>query len=442
MSMRVLGARGGVVRLGWLWMGLVLAGASCSLTAGAGAAAGSPVTIRYMYWGGENEQSAVDELIRRFEAANPGIQVKPENTPYPEYGDKIPILLASGAGPDVIMLPPYLLPSLAAAGALAPLDEFIARDTSFRLDDFVVPARSIFRVDGRLYALPREFGPYVLFYNRTMFTQKGLTEPDASWTWETMVAAGHKLTEDRDGDGQMDRYALGGVGWINHYLPFVWQAGGEVVEAKTRQVLIDSPASVRGLQFYADLMLKERINPTYDELLRGRVNIEEWFASDRLAMSYNSRIAVGFYNQFKDLDYDVALLPKGPVSRAMLVDPAAIAIVAGTRQPEAAWRFFKWLVGPEAARLMSTRNLLVPALLSVVRSEAFVNPDVPPRHDLVFVEAMQYGRTVPLIPEWNEVSGVIGQGMLPVLRGQAGAAQATTQMASRIKQILSRPVRK
>lgn len=60
---------------------------------------------------------------------------------------------------------------------------------------------------------------------------------------------------------------------------------------------------------------------------------------------------------------------------------------------------------------------------------------------MVFVEMMQYGRTVPLIPQWNQVSGIIGQGMLPVLRGQMSAEQATRTMASRIRQVLARPVR-
>lgn len=415
-----------------------------SSTTAHAATSSASVTIRYMFWGGESEQQAVEQLIKMFRASNPDIQVTPENTPYPEYGDKVPILLASGAGPDVIMLPPYLVPALAAAGALAPLDPFLAQDHSFTLDDFVAPARDIFRF-GSLAALPREFGPYVLFYNRSMFEAKGLTEPDWNWDWQALVSAGRKLTTDRDGDGLMDEYGFGGVGWINHYLPFIWQAGGDVIErssgSSTPKVTIDSPASVRGMQFYADLMLKERINPTYEELERGRVDIEQWFAHDKLAMYPNSRIAVQFFNSFKNLDYDVAPMPRGPATYAALVDPAAIAIVATTKHRDAAWRFLKWLVGPEASRWMSQEDRLVPALLSVVRSPAFLDPQVRPSRDMVFVEMMQYGRTVPLIPQWNEVAGIIGQGMVPVLRGQVSAEQAARTMATRIRQTLARPVR-
>ncbi|MBE3577565.1 MAG: extracellular solute-binding protein [Limnochordales bacterium] len=214
-----------------------------------------------------------------------------------------------------------------------------------------------------------------------------------------------------------------------------------ITSGGTPKVTIDSPASVRGIQFYADLMLKERINPTYDELAAGRVDIEQWFARDKLAMYPNSRIAVQYFNGFEDLDYDVAPMPKGPATHAALVDPAAIAIVATTRHRDAAWRFLKWMVGPDASRWLSQEDCIVPALLSVARSPAFLDPQVRPRRDIVFVEMMQYGRTVPLIPQWNEVAGIIGQSMLPVLRGQISAEQAARTMATRIKQTLARPVR-
>lgn len=400
--------------------------------------AAGKVTIRYTYWGGQEEQEAVAELVRLFQARNPDIEVKAENVPYLAYEEKIPILIASGAGPDVMMCPPFMLPSLAATGALLPLDSFLVKDSSFDLDDFVAPARTLFRIDGKLYGLPREFGPYVLFYNRAMFEEKGLREPDWNWTWTTMVTAGKKLTEDRDGDGRMDSYALGGVNWINHYLPFIWQAGGDVIDRTGKKAVINSPEAIRGLQFYVDLMLKERINPTYDELAQGRVNVEEWFSSNRLAMSYNSRIAVSFYNQFRDLDYDVAPLPKGPATHASLVDPAALAVANGTKQPEAAWRFVKWMLGSEAGRWMAERNMLVPARLSVARSDAFVNLQIRPRNDLVFVEMMNYGRTVPLIPQWNQVPSLIGTIMPGVLQGRVTVQNAVQTLNDRIQQLLDR----
>ncbi|MBE3577566.1 MAG: extracellular solute-binding protein [Limnochordales bacterium] len=188
------------------------------------ATSSTPVTIRYMFWGGESEQQKVEQLIKMFRASNPDIQVIPEHTPYPEYGDKVPILLASGAGPDVIMLPPYLVPALAAAGALAALDPFLAQDRSFTLDDFVGPARDIFRF-GSLYALPREFGPYALFYNRSMFEAKGLAEPDWSWDWQALVSAGRKLTADVDGRREHGHVWIR-WGGLDKPLPAVYLAGG------------------------------------------------------------------------------------------------------------------------------------------------------------------------------------------------------------------------
>ena len=46
----------------------------------------------------------MDELIKQFEAANPGIKVKHTTFPYADYRTKIAAAMPAGQGPDVVQL--------------------------------------------------------------------------------------------------------------------------------------------------------------------------------------------------------------------------------------------------------------------------------------------------------------------------------------------------
>ncbi|MFG0285832.1 MAG: ABC transporter permease subunit, partial [Phycisphaerales bacterium JB039] len=56
--------------------------------------------------------------------------------------------------------------------------------------------------------------------------------------------------------------------------------------------------------------------------------------------------------------------------------------------PEESWAVARHFATPEGQRINSALGLALPTLWSVARSEAFVNPEVPPADDEVFLEAV------------------------------------------------------
>ena len=79
------------------------------------------------FWHGYSELETVvleQELIPRFEAAQPGITVEAVRLGYDDLRDKLVATAASGMGPDVARVDIIWNPSLAAAGLLEPLDEY------------------------------------------------------------------------------------------------------------------------------------------------------------------------------------------------------------------------------------------------------------------------------------------------------------------------------
>ncbi|MBI5812939.1 MAG: extracellular solute-binding protein, partial [Meiothermus silvanus] len=59
------------------------------------------VTITYWQYEFKSKVEAVDELIKRFQAANPNIKVIHQTFPYDAYQQKVASAVPAGQGPDV-----------------------------------------------------------------------------------------------------------------------------------------------------------------------------------------------------------------------------------------------------------------------------------------------------------------------------------------------------
>lgn len=79
------------------------------------------VTITYWQYDFKSKVEAVNELIKKFEAANPGIKVLHQTFPFDAYQQKVASSIPAGQGPDVVNLFYGWLPTWVKAGYLQPL---------------------------------------------------------------------------------------------------------------------------------------------------------------------------------------------------------------------------------------------------------------------------------------------------------------------------------
>ena len=75
-----------------------------------------------------------------------------------------------------------------------------------------------------------------------MFDAAGIAYPDDTWTWDTLVDVGKKLTLDTNGDGQTDQWGFytETTDMENYWSSLVWQNGGDIVSADRTQTLLGS----------------------------------------------------------------------------------------------------------------------------------------------------------------------------------------------------------
>ena len=115
--------------------------------------------------------------------------------------------------------------------------------------------------DGVVFGLPRDLNTTALYYNKAMFDAASIPYPDETWDWDKLVEVAKKLTLDKDGDGTVDQWGLytETTDMENAWSSFVWQAGGDILNADGTATALDKPESAAGIQFLQDLIWKHKV---------------------------------------------------------------------------------------------------------------------------------------------------------------------------------------
>jgi len=94
-----------------------------------------------------------------------------------------------------------------------------------------------FTYQGKTYGIPKDFNTLGLVYNKDLFKAAGVAEPTNDWTWTDLQTAAKKLTS-----GSVVGLSLPAD--ANRYLPFLWQAGGEVASINSDKAVAGAVISL------------------------------------------------------------------------------------------------------------------------------------------------------------------------------------------------------
>jgi len=406
---------------------VALVAAGCGRPAGGRPSVREPVKLTLFTWTLPGELAINQELCRQFEAQHPSLTVEVINEPGLRAMDKLQTMVAAGNPPDVMSIHGAYFMPMAANGSLLDLGPFVEEDKGFGLADFYPQLVEQCRYRGRLYSLPRYTSVYVLFYNKDLFDAAGLPYPDESWTWDDYLAAARKLTV---GNSDPTRRRFGCVidFWGARIYPWVWAAGGEVLDKAGKRCLLDRPESQEALQFLVDLRHKWKVCPPTTQAEK-KQNIA-MFANGRVGMFQTGAWDIQAMREAKTLRWDVAPMPKRR-QHATLLGMENYAIAATTKHPKEAWQLFAFLLSPEAQAVMASKLEKQPSRQSVADGPYL--SEKTDYHRKVLVDALGYARQAPNVPDWDRVSHFIQDqldlmwlGKVPVAEGTAKAAEQVT----------------
>jgi multiple sugar transport system substrate-binding protein len=357
--------------------------------------AGPPATIEYSIWGDPTELKNQQAIVNAFHAAEPKITVKVTVSDWEPYWDKLQTSLAGGAAPDVFAMDGPLFPDYAGRDVLLDLSSYIQAE-NYPLSSLADLAVKDFATsDGRQMGLPRDLNVIALFYNKKMFDAAGIPYPDDSWDWNKLIEVGKKLTLDKNKDGKIDQWGLytETTDMENYWSSLVWQNGGDILAPDGKTTVLDSPGATGGLQFLQDLIWKHKIVP--DPALFAETG--DAFEQGKAAMEINGSWLVAT-DEAAGLSFGIAPIPAGPAGRVTSVNPTGAVVYKGTKSPDAAWVFVKYLASPAAQQKIMALKASLPVNKEVLAGPYSTSFDGAK----VLADALAYAHIKPSFKGYNE----------------------------------------
>lgn len=312
--------------------------------------------VKITYWNFPNfvndeefttSESFDAELIKAFEAANPGIKVEYQKLDFTDGPAKIETSIQTETNPDVIYDAPGRIIDWASKGYLLPFDDV---DTS-KLQEPGVKASSY---DGKLYLYPQGLAPFLMAVNTKVTDKLGVTDllpldtEDRNWTvdeFETFL----KAVKDAEGDTiptvLYSKSAAGDQG-PRAFVSNLY--GSWITDDKISEYTINNPEGVKGLEWIA--------KASKEGLLGSGVSLEaadstEYFRSGKSALTIlaSPGLLAGWQADAETLDAKLLPFPndkKSPQYEYLVAGPA-IFDNQDEAKAEAAKKFVDFMINDE-----------------------------------------------------------------------------------------------
>ena len=271
-----------------------------------------------------------------------------------DYLSKLQLMVSGKDYPDVVCMGASNFPTMIANGLIQTIDagKFDLTDSAWDKEQM-----ELFKWNGKYYGVNQKGNwqndQYVIYFNKTMFANQGVTNPydlwkQNKWNWTSFLDTAKKMTFTKDGKSV---YGYGDwrfyMWMLSSGVDFVNYTGNDIVSNMT------DPKLISAWKFASDLFLSSKVQKdavaiqqfiTGDMAMYGEINFFMKSPSDMSAM--------------KD-EWGVAPFP-GPENSTYYVpaDGKVWCIGANAKNPEGAAYFMRYYLDPK----------------NNVTNDSFVNP--------------------------------------------------------------------
>jgi len=402
---------------------VLLAACGGGNNAGGGATNEADVTgtIRAANWGGNpTENSLVKKYEADFMAKYPKIKVTQEEIP-DHFEDKIKTEMSANNEPDAMYVSTALMNFAAPNGRLLDLNPLMSK-WGVSADEFIPTLMTPWQLSGKQYALPKDFGDLVLFYNKSMFTAAGLQAPTS---WDDIRSAAKTLTK-----GSVKGLSLPAD--AARFDAFLFGYGGQVLSSdKTKAVFNDSKAQ-DALTFYSSFQLQDKSSDLPDKL--GATWPGDAFGKQKAAMVIEGGWLIPYmHDTYPSVSYGSIKLPKFPVKESSLLFTNGWGCSAKTKNQDACMLFVKYMTGKVVQQQVLQSGFALPSRKDLGTDPAITsNPDVKNLFDsATFATAWTFG------PHESKINDAQNNAIQSVLLGKSDVKSALDKAVADANSALS-----
>lgn len=331
--------------------------------------------LRIATWGGASEEDEFTRTIKRlwrdFEAENPGVEIREEKIPgSQEYVAKMLLSNVAGTEPDIMSLDASSAAVFINNNVLADLTPYIEQDPEFSLEDYWPNVVGIARRGSSLYAIPGDFTPMVVYYNKRLFDRAGVPYPKDDWTFDDFVRTARAVQTPQSGKGA--KWGFKFDNWMPGWIIWVWAAGGDVLSPDGSKAAgyLDSPRTVAAVKFISDLVNRYGVAPSLSQVAAGGVNP---FLNGDAAMEVAGHWEmVGIKNstKLKVEDIGIAPWPSETGRKVTVMYEVGFAMSRRAKNPGLAWKLIKFLTSRRYQSVYQQTGIAVAARKDVARERA------------------------------------------------------------------------
>ncbi|KUL29198.1 extracellular solute-binding protein [Actinoplanes awajinensis] len=378
---------------------------------GVGYPTGQPsVTLDFWYmpYGGPIQDRAVLQEAEKFHEAHPNITINPVRIEWSEALTRLSTATTSGEGPDVTVMGTTWVGGFSALGALRPYTESEVAAVGGP-DVFAAASWSASHQLGsaEITALPWLTDVRALFYRKDVLKQAGVDPATAFTDWPAFEKTLKKI---KDANGTVWPLAIGNennFGIIHNVAPFIWGAGGDLLNSAGDHSLLAEPPAVDGVAYY------QRLVGLYDDPKAMRLtssDVPEAFANGIGAITIDNSQSVGDYLSEPNRPglrngWGTAPMPAGKTGRFGFLGGSGLAILKSAQHPDAAFEWVKYLTSEESQRRYGVTSGLWPSRTAAIKGTRL---ESDPAY-AAFREMIPAGKMYPSIPAWIVVESIIAK---------------------------------
>ena len=410
--------------------------------------ANSNVTITYLtHWSGP-QVDQLKQAIAAYNKVEPNVTINVRTVPFGNLLTTITTQGGSASGPTIMGIYNLWMPQLVQDDLLAPAPDTNIQDIQQAYSSSI---NSAVQVNGKTYGYPNEVDLYALNYNKALFQEAGIAGPPR--TWNELVSDAKKLTK-RDSSGNFIQQGFGIInswnsGVVHPWLSLVNSDGGQLLSSDHKPLLNTTPSEETTNLYYQLIFTDKTTDPAMNQANASTTGpFLDNFANGKTAMIimanwWESDLQASMGNKFTNVA--TAPIPVGPSgSQSRSVSYSWSTVVnshASQAEQDAAWKFLKWLNGPQSGQngssamgdILMGMGILPSRTTDLQAHQSQLNsPFIS-----TYVAELPNSMAFPTVLGGDELTTSLQKSIESVMFGQNSPQQAMQQAQANLSQILS-----
>lgn len=360
------------------------------------------------------EAKALDDLVAKYEEANPNINIERSYVPFADIKNKLLTSSVASELPDIVWVDNPDHQAFSAANIFADVTKEV--EAWGQADQYFDGPWSSTTYKGKNYGVPVSSNNLALFYNADMLKEAGVKPPT---TWDELKEAAKTLT--KPGVFGISVAAKQDETATFQFLPWIWQAGSDLNN-------FNSQGTIEAITLWKEMIDNGSMSRESITVSQGDTKLQ--FVNQKTAMMINGTWNLNSELQDVDFEWGIVPLPKNK-EEATILGGFNWAITSSSEHKQEAWEFIEFSAEPENVRELVQTSGRLPSRKDLIQ-EAYWQEE----HMKVFSDSMENAKARAYGPKYPQISSEVQQMIHEVLTGTKPIEEAVKEADEKIKPVL------